>query len=401
MEEVPADFLERLAAYARHLGTFDPAALGVTVGTVALIALWPRALRRVPGSLVALVAATAVVRLFHLPVETIGDRFGAVPSTLPAPALPRVDWEVLPRLFSPALAIALLGGIESLLSAVVADGMTGRRHRSNVELVAQGFANVVSPMFGGIPATGAIARTATNVRSGGQTPVAGMIHALTLLLVMLAAGRQAAMIPLAALAGILFVVAWRMGEWHLFFKLFRSTKSDLFVLLSTFLLTVLVDLSIAIQSGVVFAALLFMRRMAELTEVRAFGDLVEDETDEPRPIPLEIPAGVEVFEIQGPFFFGAAHKFRHTMTHLESTPRVLVLRLRRVPSMDATGLRALEELVADCRRDGIALVLSGVRSQPRAVMARAGLLARIGADNVQPDIVAALARAGSLAGAPA
>ncbi|MEZ5063788.1 MAG: sulfate permease [bacterium] len=392
MDAVPAEFAPKVAALGSALGTMQPTTVAFTVGTIVVITMWPRRWSRVPGSLVALVASAVLAHAFHLPVETIGDRFGSVGSSLPRPHLPVVDWALLPRLFSPALAIALLGGIESLLSAVVADGMTGRRHRSNVELVAQGFANVITPLFGGIPATGAIARTATNVRSGGRTPVAGIVHSITLLVILLVAGPQAAMIPLASLAGILLVVAWRMGEWHLFLQIFRSTRSDLFVLLSTFLLTVFVDLTIAIQSGVVFAALLFMRRMAEMTEVKSITDLTgDDERDDAPGAPSpDVPADVQIFEIQGPFFFGAAHKFRHTLDRIATSPRVLVLRLRQVPTMDATGLRALEEVLAQCRRSGTTLVLSGVHPQPRALLARSGFLDQLGPDRVFADLAAAL-----------
>lgn len=399
MAAVPAEFIEKWAAYGEALGTFNPWAVGLTLATVLVVVGLPRVAPRVPGSLVALLAATAAVQLFDLPVETIGSRFGAVPSGLPVPHLPRVDWEMLPDLVSPAVSIALLAGIESLLSAVVADGMTGRRHRSNMELVAQGVANLASPLFGGIPATGAIARTATNVKSGGRTPIAGLVHALTLLVILVAAGRWAALVPMPVLAGILVVVAYNMSEVHLFAGVLRSTRSDALVLVATFLLTVLVDLTVAIQVGVVLAAFLFMRRMAEVAHVRALTGLTAEDEEDPDVDPAEaemlraVPPGVEVYEVNGPFFFGAAHKFKSSLSNIQRSPGVLVLRMRNVLALDATGLRVLEEMAAEARRGGPALVLSGVHAQPLVVMERSGLLTALGAENVVADLPTALARA--------
>ena len=397
MASVPAEFVEKWAAYAEAIGTLNPWAAGLTVATVVVLVALPRVAPRVPASLVALVAATAAVALLDLPVETIGSRFGAVPSGLPVPRLPRVDLAMVPDLVSPAVSIALLAGIESLLSAVVADGMTGRRHRSNMELVAQGVANLASPLFGGIPATGAIARTATNVKSGGRTPIAGIVHALVLLVILLAAGPWAALVPMPVLAGILFVVAYNMSEAHLVVQVVRgTTRSDALVLVSTFLLTVLVDLTVAIQVGVVLAAFLFMRRMADVAQVRA---LDPDDEDDPAVDPAEAaalraaPPGVEVFEVNGPFFFGAAHKFASAMGDIQRRPRVLVLRMRNVLALDATGLRVLEELQAEAERGGPVLVLSGVHAQPLGVLERAGFLRRMGEANVVGGLSEALARA--------
>ncbi|GBD02660.1 C4-dicarboxylic acid transporter DauA [bacterium HR18] len=404
MSSVPAAFIEKWVAYGAHLHTFNPYAVGVGLLTVMIVVYWPRLTHRVPGSLIALLVTTALVHLGNLPVETIGSRFGAVPNTLPKPVFPAISWEALPELFSPALTIALLAGIESLLSAVVADGMTGRRHRSNMELIAQGIANVFSPIFGGIPATGAIARTATNVKNGGRTPIAGMIHALVLLLIMLFFGKWAALVPMATLAGILLVVAYNMSEWHLFVKLFRGPKSDVLVLLATFLLTVLVDLTVAIQVGVVLAALLFMRRMAEVTQMSYVTRSLLEEEEEEDPNPLRtrfIPEGVEVFEVNGPFFFGAADKFKDALRQVEKPPRVLILRLRKVLSLDATGLMALEDLLDRTRREGTVLILSGVHAQPLVVMQRSGFLDRVGEENVFGNIDDALNRAYAVLGLPA
>ncbi len=401
IDSVPPHFLGAWKVYLGSFGGINPYALAITLATMLLMLYWRHVSARIPGSLVALIGATVAVQLLHLPVETIGSRFGSVAGSLPVPHIPAVSWEMLRRLSSPALAIALLGGIESLLSAVVADGMTGRRHRSNIELVAQGLANIATPLFGGIPATGAIARTATNIRSGGVTPVAGMIHACVLLLILWIAGEWAALIPMACLAGILLIVAWNMSELHLFAKIAASTRSDVIVLLATFSLTVLVDLTVAIQVGFVLAALLFLRRMANETTILGLKEVLdESETDDPDAVYRhDIPAGVEVFEINGPFFFGAVHKFRETMA-TSSKPRAIILRLRRVMALDATGLRALEELLFQCRIDGTELILSGVHSQPLAVMQRSGLLLQLPAANVHSTFVAALHRAGEVTQTP-
>jgi SulP family sulfate permease len=336
---------------------------------------------------VAILVTTAAVHLFDLPVETIGSRFGAVPNTFPTPRLPSVSWETFTQMFSPALTVALLGAIESLLSAVVADGMTGTRHRSNMELIGQGIANLAAPIFGGIPATGAIARTATNIKNGGRTPVAGIIHAVTLLLIMLFFGQWAALIPMATLAAILI-------------KLLRSPKSDIAVLLTTFFLTVLIDLTVAIQIGMVMAAFLFMNRMANVTQAGFLKKTMQDDEENPDdPLATSkrtIPEGVEVFEIDGPFFFGAADKFKDALRQVETTPKVLILRMRNVPAMDATGLRALEDVYEKTRREGTQLVLSGVHAQPLVAMQRSGFLDRIGEENTFDHIDLALERAQAL-----
>jgi SulP family sulfate permease len=405
MDKVPAEFPEKVAAFAEHISSINPWAAVIAVASVLIILGWPHLTHRIPGSLVAIIATTAAVQLLNLPVETIGSRFGAVPNTLPAPHLPNISWELCRQMFSPALTIALLAGIESLLSAVVADGMTERRHRSNMELVAQGVANLVTPIFGGIPATGAIARTATNIKNGGRTPLAGIVHAVTLLLILLFFGKWAALIPMATLAGILAIVAWNMSETHLFIKMFRGPKSDILVLVSTFLLTVLVDLTVAIQVGVVLAALLFMRRMAEVTQVgyvtRMLNQDEEENPDDPLSISRrKVPAGVEVFEVSGPFFFGAADKFKNAISAVEDKPRILILRLRHVLSLDATALQALESVHSRARREQTTLLLSGVHAQPLIVLERSGLLDKIGADNIHGNIDDALNRARMLLGLP-
>jgi sulfate permease, SulP family len=399
MDSVPPDFLHKLPAYSAHLESANLWAVAVCAGTILIVRLWPRLSARVPGPLVALIAMTAVVQLAGLPVETIASRFGAVPTELPMPSLPAIEWAKLRELLAPAIAIALLGGIESLLSAVVADGMTGRRHRSNAELVAQGVANLATPLFGGIPATGAIARTATNVKSGARTPVAGMIHAATLLMILLVAGDWAELIPMPVLAGILLVVAYNMSEWQMFAGLLRGPRSDILVLATTFALTVLVDLVVAIQVGVVMAALLFMRRMAEVTQVRVITtQLSEEEGADTRDPALAPPPGVEVFDIRGSFFFGSAQKFSEVIATVEHRPKVVILRMREVLAMDATGLKALEETHAKFRRLGTALLISGAQPQPLTAMRESGFIDRLGADNALETFRAALARAREIAG---
>lgn len=398
----PRELVAKLGAYAAALPTASGWALAVSALSLAILTQWPKVTRRLPAPIVAIVATTALVSAFGIPVETIGSRFGSVPTSLPTPRFPSVAWSELPRLFQPAMTIALLAAIESLLSAVVADGMTGRRHRSNTELIAQGAANLASPLFGGIPATGAIARTATNVRSGGTTPVAGMVHAATVLATLLYFGTWAERIPLATLASVLVVVAYHMSEWRMFVRLLGSPKSDIAVLATTFLLTVFVDLTVGIEAGVMLAALLFMRRMSDVAVAREVTDQLDEEEenpDDPGSIARRrVPPGVSVFEIDGPFFFGAADQFKSALGIVATAPRVLILRMRNVPSVDATALRALEDVYEKSFRDGTTLVLSGVRSQPRAALAKAGLLSRFGEANVLDDIDAALARARVLVG---
>jgi len=399
--DAPANALARLALYAGQLRATDPTSAALCAATVAIIQLWPRVSERLPGPLVALLGTTALAQALGLGVDTVGSRFGSVPAALPAFAVPPIDWDRLPQLASPAIAIALLAAIESLLSALVADGLIGGRHRSNAELLGQGIANLVSPLFGGIPVTGAIARTATNVRNGGRTPVAGMVHAATLLVILLAAGSWASAIPLATLAGILLVVAYNMSEWHVFLRLLRGPRSDVLVLLTTFTLTVAVDLTVAIQAGVVLAALLFMRRMADVTQVRPVRGILDYEAGEAPPDgSSDVPPEVEVFEINGSFCFGAARKFTETLLASHGTPRVVILRMRHVLAMDATGLHALEDVAARLRRRGAHLLLSGVHAQPLVALERSGSLERIGPENLFTRFADAAERAKQLVETP-
>jgi SulP family sulfate permease len=399
MGDVPANFVEKLIAYGGAMGTVSPAAAGVAVLSVVIIAGWPRVNRRIPGPFVALVVSTAVVHLAGIQVETVGSRFGELRAAIPTPAVPHLSFETLTKLVTPAFSIALLGAVESLLSAVVADGMIGSRHRANMELVAQGVANIASPLFGGIPATGAIARTATNVRNGGRTPVAGIVHAITLLLITLFFGRWAALIPMATLAAILVVVAYHMSEWRTFREELHAPRSDVAVLLVTFFLTVLVDLTVAIEIGMVLSAFLFMHRMSEVTAVNAMTRQLERDALEQADVPLaeltgrDVPAGVEVFEISGAFFFGAAEAFRETIAQVARKPKVLIFRMRDVSLLDATGLRALRDAVHRGKLERTLVLIAEIHAQPRAALERSPLLGELGEGQIYPTLEDALDRA--------
>lgn len=411
MGSVPADFSDKWVAYGEHLRSINDTTAAVALGSLLILGIWPRVSRLVPGPFVAMVLATAVVQIFHLPVETIGTRFGSVPASLPAPHWPSIPWTHLDRFISPALTVALLAAIESLLSAVVADGMIGSRHKSNMELVAQGIANVASPLFGGIPATGAIARTATNIRTGGRTPIAGMTHSITLFLILIFLGRWAAMVPLCALAAILVVVSYHMSEWRSFASLLRAPRSDLLVLLLTFILTIFVDLTVAVQIGIVVASLLFMKRMSDLTHVEGITTELRDQGEDPNDITLvrrrkrivgglEIPREVEVYQVNGPFFFGAADKLNETLAEIAKPPKVLILRMKHVPAIDATGIYALEKLARKCQHQGTTLILTEIQMQPLRAIVRAQKLDLFGGRrNLAKSLAIALDRAREVIGA--
>jgi len=391
MPDVPAEFVEKWAAYAEYIGTINPHAIIVAAVALVIVTGWPRISRTVPAPFVAVLVTTLMVPLLGLDVETIGSRFGDLSIGVPKPTVPDISFDIVRQMVGPAFTIALLGGVESLLSAVVADGMTGMRHRSNVELVGQGVANVVAPLLGGMPATGAIARTATNVRSGGRTPVAGMVHAITILLVGVFFGRWVAYIPLAALASILIVVAYHMSEWRTFVGEFSGPRSDIAVLLTTFVLTVLIDLTVAIQAGMVLAAFLFMRRMAEVTNISAVKKEFADEDGTGADgLPVEVPPGIAVYEINGPFFFGAAEKFKETVNSISSPPRALILVMRNVPAIDSTGINALRALIRRARSEGTRVAVAGVHAQPMVVMERTGMLDEIGEENLFGSVSEAL-----------
>ena len=406
MGVVPADFIGKWLAYANGVTGVTPSAIAVSSLALGIILIWPRVNRRIPGPFVALIVTTLLVKMMHLPVETIATRFGGISASVPHPQIPHLSLVEVTALVGPAFTIAFLAAIESLLSAVVADGMIGGRHRSNMELIAQGVANVAAPLFGGIPATGAIARTATNVKNGGRTPVAGIIHAVTLLLITVFAGRWAGLIPMATLAAILVVVSYHMCEWRTFLAELRSPKSDVVVLLTTFLLTVLIDLTVAISVGMVLAAFLFMKRMAEVTNVRAFKqEFEEDEadryaSDENGMRLRDIPPGVEVYEINGAFFFGAAETFKDTLARIAGKPKVLIIRMRDVLLLDSSGMHALKDVVHRSRKDGTAVLLSDVHMQPLVALTGSTVLEEIGPDNVFSNLDDALQRARDLLTSP-
>lgn len=394
---VPADFVAKWATYVQALPTVDPWSTAVGVLSVVAIALTPRLSRKVPGSLVAIVVMTVAAYLLRTyagveSIETIGDRF-SIRAELPSVAVPVLTWEGVKQLVQPALTIAVLGAIESLLSATVADGVTGRRHDSNQELIGQGIANLCSPLFGGIPATGAIARTMTNINNGGRTPVAGIVHAAVLLLIFLVFMPLAQYIPMACLAGVLVVVSYNMSGWRTFRELLANPKSDVAVLLITFLLTVLFDLTIAIEVGLVIACLLFMRRMAETTRVSVITEEIDpnEESDvETHEEHLPIPPGVEVYEINGPYFFGIANKFEDVMATMADRPKVRIIRMRRVPFIDSTGLHNLKNLCTMNHREGTHIVLSGVEPAVREVLEHAGFDSLLGRDHICASINEAL-----------
>ena len=399
MGDVPANFIEKLVAYSQNIRTVNVQAIGIGVLAVAIILVWPRVNRRIPSPFVALLVTTALAALTKMDVETIGSRFGALRATIPAPVFPQLGIADLTALVAPAFSIALLGAVESLLSAVVADGMIGSRHRANMELVAQGIANIASPLFGGIPATGAIARTATNVRNGGRTPVAGIVHAITLLLITLFFGRWAALIPLATLAAILVVVAYHMSEWRTFREEMHAPKSDVAVLLVTFFLTVVVDLTVAIEIGMVLSAFLFMHRMSEVTAVNAVTQQLAREAQDENDVPLSeltprsVPTGVEVFEISGAFFFGAAEAFKETLTQVGRKPKVLIIRMRDVSLLDSTGLRALRDVIRRSRAERTLVLIAEIHAQPMAAMERSPVYEELGAGQFYMTLEDALDRA--------
>lgn len=399
---LPADFIGQWKVYWQQIGAIDPISLVMALLCTITLAVWPRITHRVPGSIVVILAATLITVQFDLPVDTIGSRFGEIPSHIPAPAFFEIDLNTVRSLLPAAFAIAMLGAIESLLSAVVADGMTGSRHNPDAELISQGIANIASPLFGGIPATGAIARTATNIRNGATSPVAGIVHAATLLAIMLLFGSYVKHIPMPVLASILVIVAYNMSEWRTFLGILKSPRSDVIVLLATFLLTVVFDLVLAIEVGMVLAVLLFIRRMSQVSQVRVLSqDSLSDDDHENTDDPMDIrhksvPARTEVYEINGPFFFGTANLFASAARIAADPPLVRIIRMRRVPAIDATGIHMLEKFIHDSGRDGIHVLLSGVHKQPLFALEKAGLLAQVGEENIAENIDVALRRAGDV-----
>ncbi|MBR3989553.1 MAG: sulfate permease [Bacteroidales bacterium] len=399
VESVPAGFLDKWVVYAENIGTINWWALAVGVVSILIIVLTPKVSRRIPGSLVAIVVmtlATLGLKYFGIEgIETIGDRF-TISSALPTPSVPELNWETITRLAQPAMIIAMLGAIESLLSAAVADGVIGDRHDSNQELVAQGIANMVSPLIGGIPATGAIARTMTNINNGGRTPVAGIAHAIVLALIYLFLMPLVQYIPMACLAGILVVVSYNMSEWRSFRAIFRNPKSDIIVLLVTFFLTVIFDLTVAIEVGVIIACLLCMKRMAETTNVSVLSDEIDPMADTDVKGNLDhliIPEGVKVYEINGPYFFGIGNKFEEMMGDMGGRAKVRIIRMRRVPFIDSTGVHNLSNMCKMCKQMGVKVVLSGVNPDVMRVLRNAHMDDVVGRENICSHISQALSRA--------
>jgi SulP family sulfate permease len=380
MDKVPADFFARWSVYFTNLPTFSGVTVALAAGSLVLIVALRRLRPNWPGFLIAVVGGALLVALIHLPVATIGTRFGGIPATWPHFSVPHIPFERTRDLFQSSFTIAFLAGVESLLSAVVADGMIGGRHRSNCELVAQGVANIASALFGGLPATGAIARTATNVRSGARSPIAGMAHALFLLLFAMTLAPLMRYVPLAALAAVLVMVAWYMAELESFRHLMSGPLGDRMVLLVTFGLTVVFDLTVAIEVGIVLAAFLFMHSMSEVVAVESHVSLVEEDEDDSAHTPhadqrAQLPPGVEAFQISGPLFFAVANRLDDVLNQFTTTPRVFILRMRLVPLIDVSGVRALRQMIQRCRRHGTRVILSGLRRQPSAILAQMGLQA--------------------------
>jgi sulfate permease, SulP family len=395
---VPSEFLARIGMLLHDVGTTRWQTIAVAATSLAIILLWPRLTKRVPGSIVALLLSTVVVAGFHLPIETIGSKFGGIPQGFPHFALPSFQAAHILPLLPSAFTVALLAAVESLLSAVVADGMSGDRHNSNVELVAQGVANIVSPLFGGIPATGAIARTATNIRSGALTPVAGMIHALTLLAILLVAAPLARFVPLATLAAVLFVVAYNMGEWREIGTIVRLSKTDIAVWITTFALTVFADLTVAVGVGMALAALLYIYRIAETTTVEAVTPEYLEDGQAHILQDKDIPSHVTILRIHGPFLFGATEKLADATKDLARLGDVVILRVRNMTALDATGIHALEQFSERLHKTGKTLLLCGARNQPSQLISRSDFLKRVGPENVLPNIQAALVRVNEIQG---
>jgi SulP family sulfate permease len=386
IEKLPAEFIDKWEVYFQQMQNFNLSAILITIGTILITVFSGKLIPKIPGSFIAILVMTTLVSVFAIPVNTIQTVFGSIPNNISL-TFPSIHFDQLGHYMQPALTIALLGAIESLLSAVVADGMISSTHRSNTEMIAQGVANIVTPFFGGIPATGAIARTATNVKNNGRTPISGIIHAVTLLLIMLFFGKWAILIPMPCLAGILIVVAYNMSEMKSFFSILRGSKYDVFVLVSTFILTVFVDLTVAIEVGVVLSSLLFMQRMSKLskiTSIEAESDTLENYAD--------IPKGVEIFEISGPFFFAAARRYEETLKDINNHSKVVIIRMRHVPFIDGTGLQNLRQTIKDLKSRRIQIILSGVQPEVREELEKGEIHALIGPANICDNFDLALIR---------
>lgn len=396
MNETPAELAEKWVAYFQHFNTANLIATAIAISTVIISLNFHRITTKIPGSLVAIVGSTLLVYYLKLPVETIATRFGEIPNNISLPQVPQINFAIIKDLIQPAVAIALLGAIESLLSAVVADGMIGGRHRSNMELVAQGTGNVLSALFGGIPATGAIARTATNIRNGGRTPISGIVHAVFLLLIMLLFAPVAKLIPLSCLAGILVVVSYHMSEWRHFVHLLKSNRLDVAVLLTTFFLTVFFDLILAIEIGMILSSFIFMKRMSEATTVASAGNTAGAKPESEQTFEEElshIPPKTMLYEINGPLFFGASQKFQEILSDLNQAPKVLIVRMRHVPFIDATGINTLQQFHQRLASRGTTIVISGANRTVKAELLKAGMYQVLNKRNILNNIDEAVERA--------
>lgn len=400
--KMPGNFIGKIETYAMNITHINYYSLIMASVCLALIFIWPHFCKKIPGSLIVIILATAANILLKkytgLETDTIGSRYGSIPSTLPSPLLPQFSVETITALFPTSISIAVLAAIESLLSAVVADGMTGTKHDSDTELIAQGIANIASPIFGGIPATGAIARTATNIKNGGKTPVAGIIHAITLLLIMLILGKYAVYIPMAALSAVLINVSWNMAGFPAVKALLKGQKSDIFVLAATFLITVFIDLTVAIEFGLGFAAFFFIKKMIDVSEVQNKRDSIAGgiSGNEFLEENIEIPESAVIYEIDGPLFFGTVRKFEFAIERAGANAKVLILRMQNMIYIDAGGIRALEQAKAACDKNGITIVISGIHTQPYILFSKMGMIEKLGKENICADIKEALSRTNQL-----
>ena len=396
IESLPSDFIEKWGVYFHNFNNINWYALAIAIGTVLISLFFNKVTKKIPGSIVAIFLATIIVLVFKLPVETIESNFGEIPNTLSAPSLPKFNYEMVKSLIQPAFAIALLGSIESLLSAVVSDSMIGAKHRSNIELIAQGVANIASSLFGGIPATGAIARSATNVKNGGRTPIAGIVHGLVLLAIMLLFAPYAKLIPLSCLAGILVVVAYHMSEWRQFVSILKGNKMDIIILLTTFFLTVVFDLVIAIEIGIILSSFMFMKRMSESVEVLNIS--MDKNTNDKEEMLFDeqfkdLPKEIMIYEINGPLFFGAARQFQETIINHDTDFKVLVIRMRYVPMIDATGFQSLKEIISSFKENGILIILSGISPDLRKHFRQNGIYDLVERKYIVNDIQKAVSKA--------
>ncbi len=394
---VPSEFHEKWMSYFHNAHKINYYATAIGIGSILLALYWPKVNKTIPGTLIAIVLTTVVVAIFKLPVETIGSRFGDIDSSIPKPEIPPFDFHSFRTLIPTAFSLALLIAIESLLSAMVADGAIGGKHRSNTELIGQGVANIVAPLFGGIPASGALARTMTNIKNGGRTPIAGIVHTVVLLLILLIFARWTKLIPMSCLAGILVVVAYNMSEWRSFVAIFKNSRDEMAVLVATFLLTVVFDLTVALQVGILLALFLFVRRVSKTVDIQVVKDEIDsgDYSDDPGDN-LHLPKGVDVFEIDGPFFFGIANKFEEAYKQVQKPPKVRIIRMRKVPFLDTTGVKNLTAFYKQCKADKTQIILSGVSDSVLEELKKGGLFDLIGAENIFDQIEDAVHRAEEL-----